>query len=75
MKRPLQVLTILFIVAILSASLAFWQVNRVLDSPLTVAENGTVFEVRPGAAKVTTTISNSFGFGGTNGSLIFRAMN
>jgi len=26
-------------------------------------------------AKVTTTISNSFGFGGTNGSLIFRAMN
>lgn len=26
-------------------------------------------------AKVTTAISNSFGFGGTNGSLIFRAMN
>ena len=26
-------------------------------------------------AKVTATISNSFGFGGTNGSLIFRAMN
>ena len=26
-------------------------------------------------AKVTTVISNSFGFGGTNGSLIFRAMN
>ncbi len=26
-------------------------------------------------AKVTTTISNSFGFGGTNGSLIFRAIN
>jgi len=25
-------------------------------------------------AKITTTISNSFGFGGTNGSLIFRAM-
>jgi len=26
-------------------------------------------------AKITTAISNSFGFGGTNGSLIFRAMN
>jgi 3-oxoacyl-[acyl-carrier-protein] synthase II len=25
-------------------------------------------------AKINTTISNSFGFGGTNGSLIFRAM-
>jgi UPF0755 protein len=50
MKRPLQVLTILFIVATLSASVAFWQVNRVLDAPLTVPENGAVFEVRPGAA-------------------------
>ena len=26
-------------------------------------------------AKVKTAISNSFGFGGTNGSLIFRALN
>jgi UPF0755 protein len=50
MKRPLQVLTILVVVAILSASVTFWHVNRVLDSPLTVHENGAVFEVRPGAA-------------------------
>jgi len=50
MKRPFQVLTILLAVAMLTASLAFWQVNRVLDSPLAVPENGAVFEIRPGAA-------------------------
>ncbi len=50
MKRSLQVLTIFLAVAILTASFAFWRVNRVLDAPLAVPENGAVFEIRPGSA-------------------------
>jgi UPF0755 protein len=56
MKRSKQVLNTLLVVAILSASLACWQVNRALDAPLTVADGGVVFEIRPGSAL--STISN-----------------
>jgi UPF0755 protein len=50
MKRPLQVLISLLIAATLTAGLAVWHVNRVLDSPLSVPEGGIVFEILPGSA-------------------------
>lgn len=50
MKQPLQVFTALFIAAILTVSFAFWHVNRVLGAPLTIPDDGAVFEIRPGSA-------------------------
>jgi UPF0755 protein len=50
MKRPLQLLISLAIVAILAGGIVIWHVNRVLDSALTVPEGGAVFEIPPGSA-------------------------
>ncbi len=50
MKRSLQALMILVIAAMLIASFAYWRINNVLDSPLVVADDGIVFEIRQGSA-------------------------
>ena len=50
MKKIALVLGVIFLIAGLGAALAFSHVSRVLDTPLTVPEEGTAFEIPPGSA-------------------------
>jgi UPF0755 protein len=50
MTRPLQFLTVLILAALLALGIVMWQVNRAMESPLTVPEEGAVFEILPGTA-------------------------